>query len=227
MSNIRKNIDVRKLAKAIASSGIDTRHWVSYGTVGLVDSNNEINYTDKAAIYIGPQGVEVDVILEPSGIPVVCKYNGIQGGANTVFLSPINPGDQVVVVIPEGNPTIPPVIVGIINSDYTKVPIGDDNLPIFKNDRVMLYSMEQPVEIHANTIKLGDDTASQPFVLGTAYKADQEKLYQALIDHQHVSAVGPTSPATLPVGPDGPPITVWLLLKQNLANLLSGIIKGK
>ncbi len=111
------------------------------------------------------------------------------------------------------------MIVAIINSAYHQVPIGDDSLPVFKNDKLMIYSKNQPVEVYADSILLGDDTASERYVLGDTFKASMATILQALNDHIHPTVVGPSG-----VSPQGP---IWLAEKTTFDKNLSGIIKGK
>lgn len=146
-TSTRRVADVRRLAEAIKSSGIDPRHWVSYGTVGSVDDDGVLDATDPLAIAIGPAGVEVDVVLEPLQLPVTCHYAGIQGGCSATILSPIKPGDQVIVVLPEGDPMGPPVIVSILHSQACKLPLGEDKKPIFQNDRLFIWAEVGPVDV--------------------------------------------------------------------------------
>ncbi len=139
-TDIRRGLNTRRFAEALKCSGIDTRHWVSYGTVCTINDEGIPDYTDLRAVYCGPEGVEVDVILEPINVPVTCLYSGIAGGRHTIISAPISPGDLVLVALPDGDPTVPPVIVAILNSAAHKVPLGHDRKPIFRNDHVFIWT---------------------------------------------------------------------------------------
>lgn len=196
----RSTLDTRMLAEALKGPGIDSRHWVSYGTVGTVDDQGNANYSDARSVYVGPEGVEVDVILEPLGLPVTCHYYGVQGGQSVTFLTPIHAGDRVVVILPEGSPATPPVIVAILHSAHDKVPIGDDNLPIFRNDRVFLWTkdvdidirtkngarvditQDNKVNVRAGHVNLGSDDPPQQLVQGNNFKGASDQLAGATSD---------------------------------------------
>lgn len=147
----RRIADVKRLAEALKSAGIDPRHWCSYGTVAVVNDAGVPNVTDPHAIWIGPEGVEVDVLLEPLRIPVTAHYGGIMGGCSATIISPIKPGDQVLVILPEGDLMGPPVISCILHSASCPVPMGPDQKPLFKNDRVMVFSEDTPIEIRTKS----------------------------------------------------------------------------
>lgn len=148
MRPARSKYDVRRLSSALAAAGIDLRHWVSYGTVGTVDDKGQADYADKRAVYVGPEGVEVDVILEPLNIPVTCTYAGIQGGASTSIYSPIRPGDRVLVTLPDGLPSSSPVIVSIMHSATSQLPLDPaDKKPYFRNDRLLVHTRDVDVDV--------------------------------------------------------------------------------
>lgn len=212
-TNVRRTFDTRRLSEALKSQDIDLRHWVSYGTVGTIDRAGEFDPTDSRAIYNGPEGVEVDVLLEPLGLPALCKYPGMHGGPNVIIAAPIKPGDLVLVGLPDGGALLPPVILAVLNSATRRVPLDANRKPVFKNDRVIIHS-NVPVEVHADKIRLGSDTSAEQLVLGTTFKAWMEDFFAAL------------SRLTVPtaMGPSGTPINYALdfePLKQRLDTLLS------
>lgn len=142
----RSALDIRRLGQALSQAGIDPRHWVSYGTVGVVDDEGALNTSDRRAVYVGPEGVEVDVVLEPLNILVSANYAGLQGGRACTFFTPIRPGDRVLVVLPDGDPTQPPVITAVLHSAAAKVPLSG-GFPRWQNDRVFLWAQDTPVDI--------------------------------------------------------------------------------
>ena len=81
--------------------------------MAAIDDNGAPDFTDPNAIVISPSGVDVDVVLEPSGYPCTAKH-GISAG--TVFIcGPIKVGDQVVVGIPDGDVAMVPVILAVVS----------------------------------------------------------------------------------------------------------------
>jgi hypothetical protein len=210
-------IDIRRLGRALTQAGIDSRHWVSYGTVATVDDDGDIDFTDVRAVYIGPQGVECDVVLEPLNLHVVCIYAGIQGGRDCSFMSPIRAGDRVLVCLPDGDPTVPPVIQAILHSADHRMPM-EGGLPIFQNDRILLFAQNVDVEVRTanggrlhvkqdNTVDvigasvhLGAADASEQLVEGTTYRSAEHELNSgplglaAAFDLLQAAAVGPLAP---------------------------------
>lgn len=196
----RRSWDVNRVAAALAAPGIDPRMWVSYGTVGILDDEGNLNVTDKRAVYVGPEGVEVDVLLEPCRVPVTAKYAGIQGGASVFMMAPIKPGDLVLVTLPNGDASVQPVIVAVMNSGSVKVPIGADQKPIFKNDRVLLWAKDVDVEVvpgSGKSVKLGSVTDGDldAVALATDLKSFLEDFKSKYDAHQHPSvSSGPITP---------------------------------
>jgi len=181
---------------------------VSYGTVATVGDNGEVDYTDPAAVLVTGDGVDVDVYLEPLGIPVTANYVGLQGGKKVSIFSPIKPGDRVLVVLPDGDTLGPPAIVAILHSAHDRLPLGTDNLPIFQNDRLLIHSDGQDVDVRvkdadatfiADNVKIGGRDADEPLVLGNRWKTRMESLYSDLAAHKHGTPAGPSGP---PFGPE-------------------------
>jgi hypothetical protein len=184
--------DAARLARGLARAGNDLREWIHYGTVAaLTGKDGGPSYTDENAIVISPFGVEVDVVLEPLNYPCTARW-GIQSGR--VFIStPIHPGDQVVVLIPAGDPSSVPEILRIITCPHNPIPVGEDGLPRFKNDRALVAAQGVPIELLAlgdgaevsllvnpdGTIQLGGQ-AAQELIRGTEYRNKEGDMNQAL-----------------------------------------------
>jgi hypothetical protein len=188
-TDIRRSIDVRALGEAIARPGTDLRYWVSHGTVCTAGGDGKINTKDQNAVWIGPEGVECDVRLEPLMIHVCCRYAGISAGDVTIY-PPIRPGDLVLVNLPEGLPHLP-VIVAILHSGGDKQPLDPaTKAPIFDNKRLLVYAKTAAIDIRnaggvqvlieqdgtvtttAKSIKQGDSSASQHVMHGEAFTGD-------------------------------------------------------
>lgn len=231
----RTTFDRQRLALAIQAPGIDPRHWCSYGTVGTTDDEGEFDPTDPLSIYIGPEGVEVDVLLEPLNIPVTCVYTGQQQGTRASVISPIQPGDRVLVVMPDGDLSLPPVVVCVLPAAHDLMP-NDGGSPVFQNDRFLLQSTGQNLDIRSpesdtsieaqnvqvvtvDDILLGSRMASEPFVLGNRWKTSRDIVLDGMSVHIHGTPVGPTSP------PDN--ASVYQTEKANTPNILSQRIFGE
>lgn len=184
--------DPRRLGRALAQEGMDLRHWVSYATVASVGGEDGTpDYGDANAVVITPAGVEVDVVLEPSGYPITCRH-GISAG--TVFIcTPIHAGDQVVVGIPDGNVSMVPEILKVIPGSSNPIPVGDDGKPVFKNDAALVFAKGVPIDLRTDgggwvritpdgQILLGGPDATEQLVLGTTYREKEGEMNQNLID---------------------------------------------
>lgn len=187
--------DVRKLGEALKGAGIDTRFWSSYGTVGVVGDDGVFDPTSSKAIHIAPDGVWVDVLLQPLQIPVTCRIQlGVGGVAH--ILAPVRPGSEVLVHLPDGNLMNAPVVAAILNNQGQKIPVGADGKPIFRNDRLFIQcGDDQPVEVHAKKIQFGSQEANENFVLGQKYKTEITKIANALVADVRGSPVGPIAPS--------------------------------
>jgi len=191
----RLGLDWRKVGEGLKASGMDLRHWCSYGTVGVVGDDGKFDPTDMHAVLVAPDGVWVDVRLEPTLIPVTARVQlGVGGTAH--IMAPIYAGDEVLVVIPDGDLMNPPVVVAILNSQGAKVPVGKDRKPVFKNDRLLLQvKAGMPVELNGSRINVGDETCTEPWVLGLLWKDYEKRKLQKHAVHVHPSAMGPTGPS--------------------------------
>ena len=115
------------------------------GTVAtLDDETGDWDFKDKRAVVNGPEGVEVDVRLEPLDQLVSCKYAGIQAGEVTIF-APIRPGDIVKCDFPDGDLT-GGIITNILHSRSNRQPT-DSGKPIFGNDRLLICAKSVPIDI--------------------------------------------------------------------------------
>ena len=145
-TDIREGIDPSALRSLSRGPGTDTRRWCEMGTVAtLDDETGDWDFKDKRAVVNGPEGVEVDVRLEPLDQLVSCKYAGIQAGEVTIF-APIRPGDIVLVAMPQGGNT-QPVIVAILQSRSKRQPLGPNRKPLFDNQRLLIHAKTVPIDI--------------------------------------------------------------------------------
>jgi hypothetical protein len=224
-------IDFQKLARAVGGPGIDPRTWVSYGIVCMISKDGQPNFTDPKAIFVAPDGVWADVLLVPSGTPVTARVQLGVGGALAQINSPIRPGDQVLVILPEGLMSDVLLIVAILNNQAAQLGLDDTNKPQFKNDRLSVYVDGIPVEMRTKsgaTVRMEVDgevsvvPASGKFAkLGTVSDGDLEaaakgdtiqsfmattKLWQDTHLHSGGTILGFTGAPTLP-SPSVPDVT--------------------
>lgn len=101
---------------AFARPGMDTRQWCSYATVDP-DSSQQHNVT-----FTSQYGPLVNVTLRPSGLPVVCRVaHKVAGNGEGEWFPPM-PGDEVMVLIPEGDEKAGCVIIGHLNQEIDAWP---------------------------------------------------------------------------------------------------------
>lgn len=122
------------------------QYWCSLGTVCTLNSaDGEYDYADKRAVISKPEGLTVDVRLEPLDIHIACMdARGLAGEAT--MMSPIRPGDLVLVECPDGDLTTT-VITAIVQSRSNRQPLGEDRKPIFRNDRLLVHTKTVPIDI--------------------------------------------------------------------------------
>jgi len=194
-----------RLGAGLTMAGIDARFWVSRGTVAAVNGEQP-DYTDPNAVVISPSGVDVDVVLEPSGVPITCHY-GHQAGAVSV-LFPIRPGNQVLVAIPGGDLAMIPYVLCVVAGASEPLPVETDGKPVFRNDRASIFARGVPIEVRTaagavlrleadgsaslasagkavviskeGEISLGKD-AQQHLLLGDAYREAQATQSAAIL----------------------------------------------
>lgn len=172
-------LDRSRLARGFAAAGTDLRFWASRGTVSTHDGDT----ADPNAVLITPAGIEVDVILEPASYPTTCWY-GMSAG--TVFeAAPIHSGDQVLVLIPDGDPAMIPEIIRVIPGKSSPIPVDTDGKPFFRNDRKLIYAKGVPIDLRtdggARVLVNPDGTVvfndgAEQLVLGTTYRAAEQTM---------------------------------------------------
>jgi hypothetical protein len=102
------------MGEAFAKPGMDTRDWLSYGTV-----------SDDTPVTMDPDmGPLVGVVLQPSKIEVRSRVLMQSAGKGEGEYIPFVSGDEVLVAIPEGHPWSGTVILGRLTNSIDKFPTG-------------------------------------------------------------------------------------------------------
>ncbi len=103
--------------------GGDDRQWCSYGIVEPdgSDGQHSVRFNDENGNPLA-HGVLVDVKLQPSGIVVPCRVMSQCAGAGEGEYHPFVAGDEVMVLIPEGNERAGCAIVGRFNQVHDVFP---------------------------------------------------------------------------------------------------------
>jgi hypothetical protein len=104
--------------------GIDPRQWVSYGIVEPGSPQDpSVRFKDDNG-NPSPYGPMVDVTLQPSGITLPCRVAGAVAGEFEADWYPFVGGDEVIVLIPEGDERAGAVIIGRLNQELDQWPIA-------------------------------------------------------------------------------------------------------
>lgn len=204
-------LDFRRIAKSTQQEGNDLRHWLSYATVATSDGpSGGMDPADPNAVLVTPAGVEVDVVLEPSGYPATAFY-GIAGGSVHIN-TPIRPGNLVIVGLPDGDVSMVLQVLAIVNGSSDTMPVGEDGLPIFKNDRMMIHAEAGiPIEIRTangtmvritdDLVEVGGQGVTEQAVLGTTQRSAEATLnattpegLQGIWNAAQAACVGPLAP---------------------------------
>lgn len=102
----------------MGTPGIDGRLWVSYGTVELdqdVEDGRSVEFDEE----VGPL---VSVRLHPRNDTIVCRVGMAISGALEGAYAPFVGGDEVLVVVPEGELYSPPVIIARLANKLDAFP---------------------------------------------------------------------------------------------------------
>jgi len=98
-ARVGTGLDTQRLGQALARPGMDPRVWVT------------LAYANGESAVDAPEGVFVDVTLSPSG-QVVCARVGTGYAGNSFgAYGKIHKDDELVVVIPNGDPAEGAVVV--------------------------------------------------------------------------------------------------------------------
>lgn len=113
-----KPIDQTTMGQAVKQAGIDPRQWVS---IGLVTAGGE---GDDIVVFDEDEGQPlVRVLLEPTKIPVRARVGAQVAGNGEGDWHPFVEGDEVVVVVPEGNERAGCVIICRLSNGIDKFPM--------------------------------------------------------------------------------------------------------
>lgn len=122
------SIDLRRIAAAVSHPGIDPRSFVSLAIV--------------TKISVEENGVICDVTLMPSQLQEAASLSPLYGGSGFGFYTPLEEGQMVVVVAPEGDPNHGLRIVACVWDQGEPPPteVTDNPLDValvIKKDRTM------------------------------------------------------------------------------------------
>lgn len=126
-------MDTSLASNAWRAPGMDTRSWVSYGTVDQGTPEQPPIIFKDADGNPNPYGPQVMVTLQPSGISVPCRIANAIAGDGEAEYYPYVPGDEVLVLIPEGDERAGCAIVGRLNQELDAFPLVVAGQDVTKN----------------------------------------------------------------------------------------------
>lgn len=157
------------LFKELASGpGVDTRQWVSYGIVAQESGDaHSVRFQNDDGTTPDEQ-VLVDVTLQPSGIDVVCRVAMGASGAGEGEHVPLGPGDEVIVLIPEGNERAGCVVVGRLPNKYDVLPTTVAGVDVTQNNVAFRRTKVPYILASASGILIAQETAMSQLALNAA-----------------------------------------------------------
>lgn len=115
-------MNVVDFGEAMKRPGMDTRMWITPGTVMVgTDDKHPVRFKDDADDPL-PHGVLVDVKLHPSGLEVPCRVLMKTSGAGAGEYHPFVDGDEVLVAVPSGDERAGCVILGKMSNALDVFP---------------------------------------------------------------------------------------------------------
>jgi len=203
----RRALDMTRFAQGLRTAGVDLRFWMSYATVAVVDDETgKPDFSNRNAVVITPSGAEVDVVLEPSMQPMTARWGW--GGGRVSAHCPLEPGDQVILGFPDGDASMVPQVLAAVSGASGPLPVGDDGLPVFQNDRLLVHARGVPVDVRTDggaralldadggvqimngsgtvridpdgTVRLHGAGAAEAYLKGSTYRQAQQQFHQQL-----------------------------------------------
>lgn len=136
--------DVGRLSKALERPGIDPRQWVCLAEIVLVK-------------FDAAEGVFADILLLPNKEQETARVSAIYAGAGFGLYAPLLPGDEVVVIAPDGDPNAGLVVVARLwsKSDPPPTAAQDPTSPTDPSPDVVLVA-KSDVNIRIITLGTGN-----------------------------------------------------------------------
>jgi hypothetical protein len=118
----RGDVDAGAFSALVSAPGIDPRTWVSYGLVEQATQDEDTGETQQPVEFDPDFGPLILVRLQPSDLPVRCRVSMSVAGDGEGSYHPFMPGDEVLVLLPEGTESGSPCITGRLTNSIDKFP---------------------------------------------------------------------------------------------------------
>ncbi len=170
--------DVGRMSMGLQRPGMDTRVWSS---LAYASSDSEA-FDD---------GVFVDVVLLPTGEKLTARVPAEYAGASFGLYAKIYTDDELLIEIPRGDPAegavvgrrlwnkrhAPPAEAVAEPEDVLLVVKPEKTLRLITSGAGKIYvKSASMVTLEAPSVRLGDDAATEPLVLGNTYKGIEQQF---------------------------------------------------
>jgi hypothetical protein len=182
-------INPRRLARALSRPGIDPRTWVTHAIV--------------ADVHLDPDyGLLADVTLLPTEDDVTVRVSTLYAGNGFGLYARLAVDDEVLIEFPDGTLEGGGWLVGRSwNAADKPIAVADDEAVVLVVEKDATVRLEV---LGAGNIllKVADgkvqlvDAAGEKMPMGETLQSLLSDFLQAIAVHNHVSAVGPTTPPT-------------------------------
>jgi hypothetical protein len=129
------SFDHAAFREAVSGPGIDTRNFISYGIVEPDSSSSQhaVAFNDSDGNPL-PEGILIQVKLQPSGVIVTCRVSMHSGGSGEAEYTPYGPGDEVLVAIPDGDERGGCAIIGRFANTFDSFPQTVSGMDVTQNN---------------------------------------------------------------------------------------------
>lgn len=155
-------LDEAALRDLVSGPGVDTRTWVSIGIVDLPSSDEGGETVD----FDEDDGqVYVNVTLKPKDTPVRARLGMLFAGPGETTYVPFAGGEEVIVVLPEGDPRTGAVILGRLNNAYDSFPFENVGGADPKNNAIAMLRTRTALTVESGASVLVRSAATGALLL--------------------------------------------------------------
>lgn len=203
--SITRTFDANRLAIAATRPGIDPRCWIAYGTVEEITFTPIVGYVVAVSFVGGP--------LNGEG-PIPCTVAAPFARLNAIGGAPFSVGDLAVVVIPEGDANVDPIVIGFVNSPEQAPSVLVNLQPVtaaFLEGAHVLADPTKALEVevltarlNATLVQLASPAPTQAYLRGTVFAAALSAYLSASATFATTAATACATLVTASVGPLAP-----------------------
>lgn len=186
--------DVQRIGAGVSFPGIDPRTWVSQAEV--------ISFSVE-----GDAGVFARVLVHYDNTEHTARVGAAYAGDGFGIYAPLDPGDQVIVGYPNGQPNDGLVVIARVWSAAVKPPQAAvdhpaDLIMVVKPDNNMRVAVSGGgnivLTVKNGKVLLADEGATEAYLYGTSFRASQATLHATLAAQMNLIATDPFLVAMAP-----------------------------